>query len=148
MNLKEKLDQDMKAALKNKESLKLSVIRMAKAAIKNTEIDKRRELNHEEVLEVLSREVKKRKEAIEEFKKGNRQDLVSKEENELKILMDYLPSQLSEEEIRGLLQEALSSFDPQEKIDLGKIMAKVMPQIKGRADGRLVNQVARELLIP
>lgn len=147
MNLKDRLTEDLKEALKNKYELKLSVIRMAKAAIKNAEIDKRRELREEEIEEVIVREAKKRKEAIVEYKKAGREDLYSKEEKELHILMGYLPEQLSLEEIKRIVEATLASFLPEEKVDIGKVMAKIMPKVKGKADGKLVNQLVREAFL-
>ncbi|WP_371370637.1 GatB/YqeY domain-containing protein [Sporomusa aerivorans] len=148
MSLKDKLTDDMKQAMKEKEAgkLKLSVIRMVRANIKNVEIDKKKELSEEEVLDVLAKEVKMRRDSIEEFKKGNRPDLVENLEREIDILMQYLPQQLSEQEVRVLVAEAVKESQAVNAKDMGKVMAVLMPKVKGRADGKLVNNIVRELL--
>lgn len=148
MALKDRLTDDMKQAMKDKEAgkLKLSVIRMVRANIKNVEIDKKKELSEEEVLEVLAKEVKMRRESIEEFKKGNRPDLVANLEQEIDILMQYLPQQLSEQEVRALVTEAVKESQAVNAKDMGKVMAVLMPKTKGRADGKLVSNIVRELL--
>lgn len=146
MSLQEKLQEDLKAAMKSKDSRRLSVIRLAKAAIKNTEIAKKKELGDDEVLEVLNREVKQRRDAIPEFQKGNRPDLVENLEAEIAILMEYLPQQMSEEEIRQAVKEVVAAVGAKDARDMGKVMGALMPKVRGKADGRLVNQVVKELL--
>lgn len=148
MSIKDRLTEDMKAAMKEKESgkLRLSVIRMARSAIKNIEIDKKKELSDEEVIEVLAREVKQRRDAIEEYDKANRQDIVDTLQKEIAVLMPYLPEQLSEEEIRSLVKEVIAEVQPQSPKDMGKVMGKLMPKVKGKADGKLVNQIVKELM--
>lgn len=148
MSLKDRLVEDMKNAMKAKEEgkVRLSVIRMVRAAIKNTEIDKRVELDDAQVIEVLAREVKMRRDAILEFAKADRPDMVSGLENEIAVLMEYLPQQLSEGELRQLAQEVIDAVGAQGAKDLGKVMGALTPKTKGRADGKLVNQIVRELL--
>lgn len=148
MNLKDRLVADMKEAMKAKEEgkLRLSVIRMARAAIKNVEIDKKRELSEEEVIEVLAREVKMRRDSIEEYIKASRQDVVEQLNQEIGILMAYLPEQLSETEIRRLVEEALQATGAQGPKEMGKVMGYLMPKVKGKADGKLVNQLVKEAL--
>jgi len=148
VSLKDRLTEDMKAAMKAKDEgkLKLSVIRMAKAAIKNGEIDKKKEFGDSEVIEILAREVKMRRDAIPEFEKGNRPDMVETLNQEIAILMEYLPQQLTEEEIRLLAREIIAQVGAQGPKDLGKVMGVITPKTKGRADGKLVNQIVRELL--
>lgn len=148
MSLKDRLVEDMKVAMKAKEEgkVRLSVIRMARAAIKNAEIDKRTEFSDEQVIEVLAREVKMRRDSMEEFSKANRPDTVKALEGEISILMEYLPQQLSEGEIRQLAQETITAVGAQGPKDLGKVMGSITPKTKGRADGKLVNQIVRELL--
>ncbi|MDU4959811.1 MAG: GatB/YqeY domain-containing protein [Sporomusaceae bacterium] len=148
MTIKEQLVADMKQAMKDKEAgkLRLSVIRMVRASIKNVEIDRRHELSEDETLEVLAREVKMRRDASEEFAKANRPDLVANLHSELDILMRYLPQQLDEAEIRLLVQEAVQTANAAGPKEMGKVMAVLMPKIKGRADGKLVNQLVREIL--
>lgn len=148
MSLKDRLNEDMKQAMKDKEAgkFRLSVIRMVRANIKNVEIDKKKELSEEEVLDVLAKEVKMRRDSIDEFKKGNRPDLVANLEQEIDILMQYLPQQLSEEEVRVLVAEAVKESQAATAKDMGKVMAVLMPKVKGRADGKLVNSIVREFL--
>jgi uncharacterized protein len=146
--LKDRLVEDMKVAMKAKEEgkLRLSVIRLARAAIKNAEIDKKTEFTDAEVIEILAREVKMRRDAIIEFEKANRPDTVDTLNQEISILMDYLPQQLSEEKIRQMAQEIITQAGAQGLKDLGKVMGAITPKTKGRADGKLVNQIVRELL--
>lgn len=148
MTLEERLLTDMKEAMKAREAgkMRLSVIRMARAAIKNAEIAKGHKLSEQEVQEVLAREVKQRQDSIPEFARGGRQDLVANLEEEIRILKEYLPQQLSEEEIRSLARETIAKVGVTGVRDLGKVMGALIPQTKGRADGRLVNQIVRELL--
>lgn len=148
MSLKEKLTEDMKQAMKDREAgkLRLSVIRMVRASIKNVEIDHKKELSEEEVLEVLAKEVKMRRDSLEEFKKANRPDLVATLEQEIDILTQYLPEQLSEAEVRNLAEEAVAATQASSPKEMGKVMAVLMPKVKGRAEGKLVNSIVRELL--
>ncbi|AIF52245.1 GatB/YqeY domain-containing protein [Pelosinus sp. UFO1] len=148
MSLKERLTEDMKQAMKSKEAgkLHLSVIRMVRANIKNVEIDSKQELSDDGVLDVVAKEVKMRRDSIEEFKKGNRPDLVENLEQEVAILMNYLPEQLSEAEVRTLVEQAVVEAKAVSPKDMGKVMAVLMPKVKGRADGKLVNTIVRELL--
>lgn len=148
MTLKDRLVEDMKVAMKAKEEgkVRLSVIRLARAAIKNAEIDKKIEFSDEQVIEVLAREMKQRRDALEEFKKADRPEMVKALEEEMVVLMDYLPQQLSEGEIRQLVQETVATIGAQGPKDLGKVMGVLSPKTKGRADGKLVNQVVREML--
>jgi hypothetical protein len=148
VTLEERLLADMKEAMKAREEGKtrLSVIRMVRAALKNAEIARGHKLSEPEVIEVLAHEVKERQDSIPEFARGGRQDLVAKLEEEIRILKEYLPAQLSEEEIRNLARETIAKVGAAGPRDLGKVMAALIPQTKGRADGRLVNQIVRELL--
>ncbi len=146
MSLKERLKEDMKAALKAKDKEKLSVIRMLQALIKNAEIDKRGELTDEEIVSLLMKYAKQRRESIELYEKGGRQDLVEKEKRELQIVESYLPKQMSEEEIRELVKKVIEEVGATSLKDMGKVMQAVMPKVKGRADGSLVNKIVRELL--
>lgn len=148
MTLKEKLTADMKEAMKAKEAGKqrLSVIRLVRGAIRQLEIDGKKELVDEDVLGVISKEAKQRRDAIEEFKKGGRDDLVAAAEAEIAILMEYLPKQLSKDEIKGLVQEAIAASGATSPKDMGKVMKELMPKVKGRADGKLVNEVVKEAL--
>ena len=148
MSVKDLLLEDMKQAMRDKESgkLRLAVIRMVRASIKNLEIDKKKELSDEEVLEVLARELKMRKASIEEFKKGNRADLVEAVEKEIEILLQYIPEQMSEAEITDIVIEVIKEAEATSAKDMGKVMALLMPKVKGRADGKLVNNILKEKL--
>lgn len=146
MALKERLTDDMKSALRNRETVRLGLVRMIRAQIKNREIAKGSELVDEETVEVVSSLIKSRKEALDFAVKGDRQDLVAQAEEELEILASYLPEQLSEEEIRSVVQEAIDHSGAAGPGDLGRVMGAVMPRVKGRADGRLVNTIVRECL--
>ncbi len=138
----------MKTAMKEREAgkLRLSVIRLVRGAIRQQEIDGKKELTDEDVLGVIAKEVKSRRDSIEEFKKGNRQDLVDQNEAEIKILEGYLPEQMGEDEIRKLVAEAIEKVGATTPKDMGKVMKEIMPKTKGRADGKVVNGIVRELL--
>ena len=148
MSIKDRLNEDMKQAMRDKEAgrQRLSVIRMVRASIKNVEIDRKKELGDEEVLDVLAKEVKMRRDSLEEFKKGNRPDLVAALEQEIVVLMDYLPAQLSEEEVRAFVAEAVAQTGAAGPKDMGKVMAALMPKVKGRADGKMVNALVRDAI--
>lgn len=148
MSIKDLLTEDMKQAMKDKESgkLRLSVIRMARANIKNIEIDEKRELNDDEVLAVLMKEVKMRQDSLEEFTKAGRDELAEQAKQEIAILRKYLPEQLADDELRALVQEAIDETGAASQKDMGKVMAAVMPKTKGRADGKRINAMVRELL--
>jgi uncharacterized protein YqeY len=144
--LKQKLTDDLKQALKSGDKLKCSVIRLIMAAIKNAEIAKQAELEETDILGVIAKEVKQHKESIEAFKQGDRQDLVAKEEAEMAILQEYLPKQMSRDEIIAAARRIIDELGAQGPRDKGKVMAKLIPQLKGRADGREVNALVTELL--
>ena len=148
MSLQERLTEDVKTAMKAREAGKsrLSVLRMVKASIRNIEIDRKKELNDEDVLDVLAKEVKMRRDSMDDFRKGNRPDLVAALEEEIAILAEYLPAQLSEEEVRAMVDQAVSQAQATTAKDMGKVMAILMPQVKGKADGKLVNTLVRERL--
>ena len=150
MKLKEKLGEDMRKALREKDTLRLSTMRLLLAAIKNLEIakGKDKELKESDIIEVLSREAKKRKEAMEEYKKGKREDLVEKETKELEIIKEYLPKELSPEELEKIIEEIIKEVGAKELKDMGKVMGAVMGKVKGKAEGKVVNQMARERLTP
>ncbi len=125
---------------------RLSVIRLVRGAIRQLEIDGKKELSDEDVLGVISKEVKQRRDSIEDFKKGGRDDLVAAAETEIAILMEYLPQQLSEDEVRNLVKEAIAASNAASPKDMGKVMKELMPKVKGRADGKMVNEIVKELL--
>lgn len=148
MTLKDRLVEDMKVAMKAKEEgkVRLSVIRMVRAAIKNAEIDKKIEFTDDQVIEVLARELKLRRDSLEVYENAGRPETVQALEVEISVLMDYLPQQLSEGEIRQLVQETIVIVGAQGPKDLGKVMGALSPKTKGRADGKLVNLIVREIL--
>ena len=149
MNLKEKLNENMRKALREKDTLRLSTIRLLLAAIKNLEIakGKDKELKESDLIGALSSEAKKRKEAIEGYKRGKREDLVEKETRELEIIKEYLPEELSPGKLGKIIEETIEEADAKDLKDMGKVMGAVMEKVKGRADGKVVNQIVRESLI-
>ena len=146
MFLLQRLDADLKAAMKASDKLKLSAIRMLKAAIKNQQIEKGRELPDEEILSVISTLAKQRRESIEQFSKGGREDLAEQERRELAVLQAYMPEQLSSEELERMILQAIQESSAKDEMDIGKVMRILMPGIKGVADGKWVNNRVRELL--
>jgi hypothetical protein len=143
---KKNIQDDLNKAMKEKDDNSRSVLRMLLAAILNKEKELMRELKEEELIMVVSSEAKKRKEAIKEYEKGGRKDLVDKEAIELEILQKYLPEQLREEEIKLLVEKAIKKVNASEIKEIGKVMAVLMPDIKGKADGNEVNRIVKELL--
>lgn len=146
MTLKERLQEDLKIAMKAKDQLRLSVIRLAKAAIMNLEIAKGHQLSDQEIIEVLAKEAKQRNDAIPEYEKANRVDIIENLHKEIKILHEYLPAQLAETELREIIQTTIHEVGATAKKEMGKVMSALMPKIKGRADGKLVNQIVNSLL--
>jgi uncharacterized protein YqeY len=146
MSLQQRLDDDLKAGMKSSDNLKTSVLRMVKAAVKNKQIEKRKELSDEEIISVISTLTKQRRESIDMFSKGGREDLAEKERQELVILQMYLPSQLSPEDLDRIIMEAINESSAEGVKDIGKIMRLIMPRVQGAADGKVVNQRVRELL--
>ena len=148
MTLRDRLTEDMKQAMKDKEAgkLKLSVIRMVRSAATNVEIDRRKELDDNELLDVVAKEVKMRRDSLDEFRKAGRPELLATLEQEIAILMEYLPEQMSEAEVRALVTQAVADAQAASAKDMGKVMALLMPKVKGKADGKLVNSIVKELL--
>jgi hypothetical protein len=146
MSLSERLNEDMKQAMKSQDKFRLSVIRMIRSAIKNIEIEQKRTLNDDEVIDILSREIKQRKDSLQEFEKAGREDLAENVKVEIAIIGEYLPRQLSEEEIKVIVQETIQEVGASSKSEIGKVMGALMPKVKGRADGKLVNQWVQKLL--
>jgi len=165
INLKQKIEEEFKKSLKERKEPDISVFRMLKAAILNREKEKRyklskekpdstkeklekeSQLTDEEVLTVISSELKKRNESILLFEKGKREDLVKKEKRELEVLKGYLPEQLSEKELQKLAKEVINKIGAKEIKDMGKVMAELMPKVKGKADGSVISKIVKELLI-
>lgn len=146
MSLEQRLADEMKSALRSGDKLRLSVIRMARAAMKNKEIEDRKKLDDDVIIRVISGLVKKGEESLVHFQQANRPDLVDKQEKELEILRSFLPQQLSRDAILTLVDEAIQEANAVDLKDLGKVMKSLMPKIAGRADGKVVNQMVREKL--
>ena len=146
MSLKEQLNQDMKAAMKGKQTDRLSTIRQLRSAIKNKEIELRQEIDDTAILAVITTLVKQRRESAELYRSNDRPELADKEEAELAVLQQYLPAQLSEDELRALVAQVIAEAEATSLKDIGKVMPVVMTKTKGSAEGRLVNQVVKELL--
>ncbi len=144
--LQARLVDEMKAAMKVKDSLKVSVIRMVRSSIKNKEIDLKKELNDQEIIEVITSLVKQRKESIKLFQEACRNDLVVKEEKELAFLMEFLPEQYDRNEIEEIVARAIAESGAEGVKDMGKVMKIVMPHVSGRADGKVVNEIVKEKL--
>ena len=147
MSLVQQLDQDLITAMKAKDADKLIVLRMVKTALTNYRIEKKREnLEENEVLDILQKQAKQRKESVESFEKAGRQDLAEKERKELAMLQAYMPKQLSDAEIKTLAEKAIAESGAKVKADLGKVMKVLMPWVKGKSDGKKVNEILMSLL--
>ena len=146
MGLREKIDTDTKEALKSGAKDKLSTLRMLNAALKNKQIDKRRPLTEEEVFETVSSLIKQRKDSIEQFAKGGRQDLVDKDTAEVAVLEVYLPQQMSREELEVMVRDAVAQSGAQGARDMGKVMKALIPMVGGRADGKLISELVKNAL--
>ncbi|MDF2925522.1 MAG: aspartyl-tRNA amidotransferase [Paenibacillaceae bacterium] len=146
MNLNDRLNEDMKQAMRSQDKFRLSVIRMVRSSIKNIEIDQRKTLDDQEVLDVLNREIKQRRDSLHEFEKAGRQDLADQLKQELTILAEYMPRQLSEDEVKVIVQQTIQEVGASSKADIGKVMGALMPKVKGLADGKLVNQIVQQSL--
>lgn len=146
MPLKDKLMEDLKQSMKSKDKVKKNVVTMVRAAIKQKEVDNRVELNDADILDIIAKQVKQKKDSIEDFVKGNRQDLIDLTNEEIKILLEYLPPQLSDEELESIVKDAIEAINAQSKKDMGKLMAHIMPKVKGKADGKHVNQIVAKYL--
>lgn len=147
MRLYETIDQDSKIALKAKDALKLSVLRMVISAVKMLEIQKNIKIAEDsDVVQIIQKQMKQRKDSIEQFLKGNRNDLAEKESAELRILESYMPKQMTEDELRALITETMAELGAKAKSDTGKVMKAAMEKVKGKADGKIVSQIVSGLL--
>lgn len=148
MSIKDQLLADMKQAMKDRAAgkLRLSVIRMVRASIKNAEINGKKELNDDEVLGVLLKEVKMRQDSLEEFQKAGREELVAQAKEEISILQKYLPAALSDDELKAIVTEVIAVVGAKSPKDMGKVMPVVMAKTKGRANGKRISSLVRELL--
>lgn len=146
MAIKDQLMQDLKEAMKNKEDVRKSVITLIRAAVKQREVDERVELSEKQVQDIIAKQLKQRRDSLEEFKKAGREDLIEQTQKEIDIITTYLPAQLSIEEIETLVDEAIAETGATSVKDMGKIMSVLNPRTKGRADGKVVNEVVRKKL--
>lgn len=146
MSILDQLNEDMKAAMKAREKDRLTTIRMIKAAIQNEEIAKGRKLTPDEEITILSREKKQRMDSYEEFEKAGREDLIENLEKELEVVTQYLPEQLSDDEVRSIVQETIEEVGAESMKDMGKVMSNIMPKVAGAADGSKINQMVKEEL--
>jgi len=146
MSLLKRIDEDLIKALKAKEKDKVTLLRGLKSDIKYKKIEKGDELSDEEVILVLAAAAKRRKDSIEQFTKGNRQDLADKESAELEVIQHYLPKQISKDKLKEIIQDSIKSTGADSPAKLGLVMKDLMPKVKGQADGKLINQMVRELL--
>ena len=142
----EKLDKDMIEAMKSKDKDRLVVIRMVKAALKQEQIDHKKEINDDLLIDVINKQIKMRKDSIIEFAKGNRTDLVEKTQKEINVLMAYLPEQLSTEEVEKIINEIFEEVKPESQKDMGKVMKEAQAKLKGKADMKEVSTIIREKL--
>jgi uncharacterized protein YqeY len=146
LKLIEQIQEDLKRSMKAKDGNRVSVLRFLLSSIQNREIEKKDTLDDDEILAEITSSAKRRRESMEAFKEGGRMDLVEKEESELAILQEYLPAQLSPDEIRVVVQEIAAAVGATTTSDLGKVMKELMPRLRGKADGKLVNEIVREIL--
>ena len=146
MSLKDLLMDDLKVAMRDKDTIKKSAVTMLRAAVKQIEVDQRIELDDEAIIDIIAKQIKQKQNAIVEFKNGNRQDLVELTEKEIDILMKYLPEQLSEDEVLKIVQEAIDSTGAASMKDMGKVMGIVTNATKGKADGKLVADLVKKAL--
>jgi hypothetical protein len=150
MTLRERLDADMKTAMKAKDELRLNVVRGVKSAIKYREVEGEKAIVLDEagILQVLGSEIKKRRDSVEQYRAGHREDLATKEEAEIAVLQGYLPAQLSPEELGRKVAEAIAKVGAQGPRDMGAVMKALMPEVQGRADGKLVSELVKQRLAP
>ena len=146
MSLRDRLTEEMKDAMKAREELRLSTIRMVRSAVRNKEIDLKREMADQEIVETISSLVKQRRESIRMFTEASRDDLVAKEEQELAILLSFLPQQLSREEVADIVVRVIAECGAQGGKDMGRVMKALMPHVAGRADGKMVSELVKEKL--
>lgn len=147
MQLKQRLYEDLKKAMKTKDEIRTRTLRLIISSIKTLEVEKMTEATDDDVFRVLSKECRKRVEAIEAYKKGGREDLANEEQRELEIIKSYMPKQLSEEELKEIVKNVVEETGSSSIKDLGRVMKVLMPRVKGRADGKTVNNIVRQILL-
>ena len=146
MSLKERLQEDLKSSMKNKDTVRKSVITLIRAAIKQYEVDNRIELSEEDVIDIISKQLKQRNDSLVEFEKANREDLIEEAKSEIQVLEAYLPQQLSETELEKIVVDVISEVGATSMKDMGKIMTIIKPKTAGRADGRKINELVKKNL--
>ena len=144
--MREKILNDLKEAMKSQDKELLTVIRLVKGAMQMEELNLKRELNDDEVIGIIGKQIKTRKESIVEFEKGNRQDLIDKTQSEIDILNKYMPAQLSEEELMVIINDCFNKVNPSGMSDMGKVLGMISPLVKGKADMSLVSKIVKEKL--
>lgn len=144
--MKNRIIEDIKLAMKAQDKVKLPVVRMLKADIQMAELNKKSELTDDEIISIVSKQIKMRKDSIKEFEKGNRNDLIESANSEIKILEEYLPEQLSEQEVTDIINDVFTKVNPSSPSDMGKIMGVVTPLVKGKTDMGLVSKIVKEKL--
>lgn len=147
MTLKDRLMEDMKVSMRNKETLKKSVITMIRASVKQKEVDDRVDVTDDDVIELIAKQLKQRNDALVEFEKAEREDLITQTKAEIEILASYLPQQLTDEELEAVVRDAITEVNAQSMKDMGKIMGKVMAVAKGKVDGKRINEMVKKVLI-
>ena len=146
MSLKEKLADDLKSAMKDKDIVRKNVVQLVRAGVLQFEKDNKVTLDDEGVLEIIAKQLKQRRDSLPDYEKSGREDLIAELKAEMDVLMKYLPEQLSKEELEVIVKQAVADTGASSMKDMGKIMAAVMPKVKGRADGRMINEIAKAVL--
>ena len=146
MSLESRLMEDLKTSMKNKDTIRKNAITMVRAAIKQIEVDERREVGEEEIIEIISKQLKEKKNVIGEFRKGGREDLVDLTEKEIEILLPYLPEQLTEDQVAKIVNDTIEELGATSMKDIGLVMKTVMPRVKGKTDGNIVSKIVKESL--
>jgi len=146
MSLKERLLEDMKAAMRDKDIIRKNTIQMARSAVLQVEKDNKVTLDDDGIIEVLAKEVKKRRDSLPEYEKSGRQDLIDNLKVEIDVLLQYLPQQLTEEELEVIVKDVIQETGATSPKDIGKVMQSVLPTVKGRADGKMINQIVKKYL--
>ena len=147
MSLKERLADDLKAAMKDKNVVRKNAVQMIRAGVLQIEKDKKITLDDEGVLDVIAKQLKQRRDSLPDYEKSGREDLIAELRAEMDVLMEYLPAQLSREELEEIVRQAVADTGASSMKDMGKIMAAVMPKTKGRADGKMINEIAKAMLV-
>ena len=146
MSLKERLLEDMKVAMRDKDVISKNTVQMARSAVLQVEKDSRITLDDDGILDIIAKEVKKRRDSLPEYEKSGRQDLIDNLKTEIEVLMKYLPQQLTEEELEVIVRQAIQDTGASTAKDMGKIMQEVRPKVKGRADGRMINEIVKRII--